>query len=51
MQILFIGHVLVRNDVRVVSQIALGKLLVSKLVWDDERQSQDKDDNDLSMSF
>ena len=51
MQILLIGHVLVRNDIRVISQIALGKLLVSKLVWDDERQSENKDDNDLSMSF
>jgi hypothetical protein len=40
MQVLLVRHVLVRNDVRVVSQIALGKLLVSKLVGDDERQSQ-----------
>ena len=51
MQILLIRHVLVSDDVRVVSHIALGKLLVSKLVWDDERQSEDKDDNNLSVSI
>jgi hypothetical protein len=51
MKILLIGHVLVRNDIRVVSQIALGKFLVSKLVGDNERQSQDQNDDDLSISL
>lgn len=51
MQILLIRHVLVRNDIRVISQIALGKFLVSKLVWDNECQSQDKNHNDLDISL
>jgi len=51
MQILLIGHILVRDYLWVISQVALGKLLISKLVGDGERESQDQNHNNLTMSF
>jgi len=51
MQILLIGHILVRDYLWVISQVSLGKLLISKLVGDGERESQDQNHNNLTMSF
>jgi hypothetical protein len=47
MQVLLVGHVFIRNDIGVISLIALGKLFVSELVGYDESKSQDQDDHDL----
>lgn len=47
MEVLLVRDILISDDVGVVSLVALGKLLVSDSVGDDERHSEQQDDDDL----
>lgn len=47
MQILLIGHVLIRDDVWIISLISFGKFIVSESVGNHKSESQDQDDDDL----
>jgi hypothetical protein len=46
-QVLLVGQILVRRDVRVVSHVAVRKQLVTALVRDGECESEQEDDDDF----
>jgi hypothetical protein len=46
-QVLLIGHILIGDNIRVVSLISFGKLFVSQLVGQSERHTDEQDDKDL----
>lgn len=49
-QVLLVGHILKDLNVRVVSLIPFGKLLISTFVRNDEAQSESKNNDDLCRS-